>query len=254
MIPQAFHAQTIFLIASRCFPLAMRGYIFSCLRQKKPRLPPVPPAPMIAYFISQNSPFLKESAPHILRSRLDHYIFFAQMSSRQHLSQYGFVLAVHLTSMVHKAMAEITSFFRWNDLPQGHFHLLWFFDSIHKPDSITKPDAMRICNNCRFAKNISHDQIGTLASYAGKFQKCLESCRDVVIILFMKDSHTCTDVPALLLPSPTRPDDLLNLLRLCSRQRCHIRILRIKSPLTIELTLASVHCAARRTLTSSFHA
>ena len=63
--------------------------------RKKPRLPPVPPAPMIAYFISQNSPFLKESAPHILRSRLDHYIFFAQMSSRQHLSQYGFVLAVH---------------------------------------------------------------------------------------------------------------------------------------------------------------
>ena len=70
-------------------------------------------------------------------------------------------------------------------------------------------------------------RLALLRPTPGSF-KSASKCRDVVIILFMKDSHTCTDVPGFASAKSTRPDDLLDLLRLCSRQRCHIRILRIK--------------------------
>ena len=87
---------------------------------------------------------------------------------------------------------------------------------------------MCIRHNCRLAKNIPHDQIRTFASHPRKLQKLLKGCRDIVIVVLVKNPHACTDVPCFAPAKATRTDDRLNLLRFCLCQRCHIRILCIK--------------------------
>lgn len=77
----------------------------------------------------------------------------------------------HFTSMVHKSVAEITSFFRRNQFPKCHFYLLWFLDSVHKTYSIHNTDTMCICYDCWFSKYVSHNQIRTLSSNAWQDRK-----------------------------------------------------------------------------------
>ena len=70
-----------------------------------------------------------------------------------------------ITSMINQTMAELISLFRWNDLPQSHFYLLRLFDPIYQPHPVHQADTMGIRYDRRFSKDVTHDQIGTFASY-----------------------------------------------------------------------------------------
>ena len=57
--------------------------------------------------------------------------------------------------MVNKTMAEITAFFRRNDLPQSHLHLLRILDAVNQTDTVRQTDTVCVCHDRRFAKDIS---------------------------------------------------------------------------------------------------
>ena len=67
--------------------------------------------------------------------------------------------------MHHQAMTEIASFLWWNQLPQSHFYLLRLFDPIYQPHPVHQADTMGIRYDRRLSKDVTHDQIGTFASY-----------------------------------------------------------------------------------------
>ena len=73
-------------------------------------------------------------------------------------------------SVIDKAVTERIAFFRRNDLPQFHFDFLWIFDSVHKTDTVAQSDTVCICNDCRFAEDVSHDKVGAFATDARKFE------------------------------------------------------------------------------------
>ena len=76
-----------------------------------------------------------------------------------------------VSSVIYQPVAEITAFFRRDDLPKFHLYFLRFLDSIYQTDPVTESDAMRIRNNRRFAEHIPHDQVGALAAHAGQCQQ-----------------------------------------------------------------------------------
>lgn len=74
-----------------------------------------------------------------------------------------------VSSVIYQPVAEITAFFRRDDLPKFHLYFLRFLDSIYQTDPVTESDAMRIRNNRRFAEHIPHDQVRALSSHPGQF-------------------------------------------------------------------------------------
>ena len=76
-------------------------------------------------------------------------------------------------SMIYQPMAEITAFFRRNDLPKFHLYFLWFLDSVHQTHAVYQSNAMGIGHDRRFPIHIPHDEISTLSSYTRQFHQCL---------------------------------------------------------------------------------
>ena len=83
---------------------------------------------------------------------------------------------------------------------------------------------MCIRNDRRFAKNISHDQVGTFSSDTGKLEKCIEILRNLVMILLVEDTHARADVTGFTFSQAAGADNCFNILRFGSCQCGNIRI------------------------------
>ena len=95
-----------------------------------------------------------------------------------------------VSSVIYQPVAEITAFFRWDDLPKFHLYFLRFLDSIYQTDPVTESDAMRIRNNRRFAEHIPHDQVGALAAHAGQGKQRVEIIRYMAVVPVAQHPHT----------------------------------------------------------------
>lgn len=69
-----------------------------------------------------------------------------------------------LPAMVHQTMTEITALFPGDQFPEFHLYFFGIFCVMYQSDPVYDPDAMRISHDRRFAKYVSHDQIGTFPS------------------------------------------------------------------------------------------
>ena len=87
---------------------------------------------------------------------------------------------------------------------------------------------MGVCNNGRFAKHITHDQIGAFSSHSGKLQQSIKILRHLTAVLIPQHLHTGADVSGLTLSQTAGPDDFLNFFHRCLRQGIHIRKLFIE--------------------------
>ena len=132
-----------------------------------------------------------------------------------------------VSSVIYQPMAEITAFFRRDDLPKFHLYFLRFLDSIYQTDPVTESDAMRIRNNRRFAEHIPHDQVRTLSSDSRKFQQFIKIIRNFSTIFITEYTHTGTDISRLTLSKSTWSYDFFNLFRCCFCQCVDIRVLCI---------------------------
>ena len=124
---------------------------------------------------------------------------------------------------MNEAVAEIIPLFRRNDLPELAFHLRRLFDPVDKTDEIAQADTVGIRDDRGFAENVAHDQIRALSPHAGKCQKLFKRLRHMIVVFFMQDPHTGTDITRLAAAETTGADDLLDLLRLRCRQCRDIR-------------------------------
>ena len=85
---------------------------------------------------------------------------------------------------------------------------------------------MGICHDRRFAEYISHDQIGTLSSDSGKLLQSIKIPGNIVMILFVEDFHTGTDISCLTLTQTTWTYDCFDICNICicksfySRELC----------------------------------
>lgn len=93
-----------------------------------------------------------------------------------------------------------------------------------KTDAVGKTDTMGIGHNGRLSKYVAHDQVGTFAPHAGKFQKCVEVFRNFVLVLFVEDPHAGADIPSLAFSKTAGTYNGLDIFRFCSCQGCHVRI------------------------------
>ena len=130
-----------------------------------------------------------------------------------------------VSSVIYQPVAEITAFFRWDDLPKFHLYFLRFLDSIYQTDPVTESDAMRIRNNRRFAEHIPHDQVRTLSSDSRKFQQFIKIIRDFSIIFITEHAHTCTDIPRFTLAQSAWSYNFFDLFRCGFCQCIDIRVL-----------------------------
>ena len=97
------------------------------------------------------------------------YVFGADILKTAFITKWFCTGCADITSMVNQAMAEITSLFRWNDFPESHFYFFRFFDVVYQSHAVYKTDTMGICDNGRFSKDISHNEVCAFSSYSWKF-------------------------------------------------------------------------------------
>ena len=71
---------------------------------------------------------------------------------------------------------------------------------------------MGVSNNGWFAEDITHDQVGTFASDTWKCEKGIKVTGDVILVFFMKDFHTGTDVSGLTFTQTARLNNGLDFL------------------------------------------
>ena len=102
--------------------------------------------------------------------------------------------STYISSMIDQSVAEIASFFRRNDLPQSHLHLLRFFYIIHQTHAVRQPDTMCIRHNSRFSEYIPHDQIGALSSHSRKLLKRVKVFGNLSSVFIPEHPHTSADI------------------------------------------------------------
>ena len=126
--------------------------------------------------------------------------------------------------MHHKAVAQVAAFFRRNDLPQGHFHLLRFLDAVHKADLVAQPNAVGVCYDSRLAKHIAHDKVCALAAYAGQGEQLFKGGGHLTTVFIAQHPHTGGDIPRFGVSQPAGLDDGFNVFGFRSSQRSNIGI------------------------------
>ena len=111
---------------------------------------------------------------------------------------------------------------------------------------------MRICHDGRLAKYISHDKIGLFRPTPGRESRHPKSSGTQPSYSSQQHLHTGADITRLTFSKPTGCTYIFQFLPALLSKCLHRRI-SCKRSCTTTFTLASVHCAARRTLTSSMH-
>ena len=74
-----------------------------------------------------------------------------------------------VSSVIYQPVAEITAFFRRDDLPKFHLYFLRFLDSVHQAHPVGQADAVGVGHDRRFSKDIPHNEVRTLSSHTRKF-------------------------------------------------------------------------------------
>ena len=86
---------------------------------------------------------------------------------------------------MHQPVAEIAAFFRRQQFPQGHFHLIGVFyrNQAHTP---ADADAVGIRHNGGFVENIPHNQVGGFPANAGKLGQLLNGIGEFPAVIPQK--------------------------------------------------------------------
>lgn len=158
-----------------------------------------------------------------------------------------------VSSVIYQPVAEITAFFRRDDLPKFHLYFLRFLDSIYQTDPVTESDAMRIVTIAGLPNTSPMIRFALFLPTPGSFNNLLKSSGTFPPYSSRSIRIQALISLALLFPSPHGLTISSISSGVASASALTSGYFAYK-PSTTTLTLASVHCAARRTLTSSFHA
>ena len=132
-----------------------------------------------------------------------------------------------VSSVIYQPVAEITAFFRRNDLPQFLFDFCRFLNAVHQADAVAQPDAVGVSHDGRLAEHIPHNQVGAFAADSRKFQQFIKIIRDFSIIFITEHAHTCTDIPRFTLAQSAWSYNFFDLFRCGFCQCIDIRVLCI---------------------------
>ena len=102
--------------------------------------------------------------------------------------------------MVYHPVAEITAFFRRNDLPQFLFDFCRFLNAVHQADAVAQPDAVGVSHDGRLAEHIPHNQVGAFAAHTGQAQQRVKVAGHFAAVFIPQLAHTGRNIPRLAAP------------------------------------------------------